>query len=304
MAITLLRDLAHGFVDLIYPGTCLACEAALRESERELCTDCIAGLLDDPHAACRRCASTVGPNLSPADECPKCRNQSLEFDRALRLGTYEGLRREVILKLKHSQHEGLAEAVGNLWARSRGDAVRNSRFRRSCRCRCIGDVDGRAATTKPRSWRLRGRRHLASRCSVDWLRRRRPTELQTSLTKTARQENVRGAFSIRPDPSIRGADILLIDDVLTTGATASEAARALKQAGAKQVFVAVARARLSETIIHAPVANFPIRKSLADRRRWDGCRRGFPCPQRLTVLPGRVHSLIEQTTSTSMNQQP
>jgi predicted amidophosphoribosyltransferase len=72
-----------------------------------------------------------------------------------------------------------------------------------------------------------------------WLGRRRPTEFQTSLTKTARRDNVRGAFSIRLNPSIRGASVLLIDDVLTTGATASEAARALKQAGAKQVFVAV-----------------------------------------------------------------
>jgi ComF family protein len=239
MSVSLLRDLARGFVDLIYPGTCLACEVALRESERELCTDCIAGLLDDPHATCRRCASTVGPNLVSGDECPKCRDQSFGFDRAFRLGPYEGLRREVILKLKHSQHEGLAEAVGDLWTRSRGDAVRKLTIS--------------AVVPVPLHWRRRWSRGynqaevlatawtnaLGKPLCRRWLRRPRPTELQTSLTKTARRENVRGAFSIRSDPSIRGAGILLIDDVLTTGATASEAARALKQAGAKHVFVAV-----------------------------------------------------------------
>jgi ComF family protein len=239
MPIPLLRDIARGVVELIYPGACLACEAALRESERELCTDCIAGLLDDPHATCRRCASTVGPNLSPVDECAKCRDQSFSFDRTFRLGPYEGLRREVILKLKHSQHEGLAEAVGALWTRSRGDEVRKLAIS--------------AVVPVPLHWRRRWSRGynqaevlatawakaLGKPLCRRWLRRRRPTEFQTSLTKTARQENVRGAFSIRPDSSIRDASILLIDDVLTTGATASETARALKQAGAKHVAVAV-----------------------------------------------------------------
>ena len=226
MSVSLLRDIAHGFVDLIYPGTCLACGAGLQESERELCTDCIAGLLDDPHATCRRCASTVGPNLAPADNCPKCRNQSFGFDRAFRLGPYEGLRREIILKLKHSQHEGLAQIVGDLWTRARSDAMRKLAIS--------------AVVPVPLHWRRRWSRGynqaevlaaswgraLGKPLCRRWLRRRRPTELQTTLTKTARQENVRGAFSIRPDPSIRGASILLIDDVLTTGATASEAARA------------------------------------------------------------------------------
>jgi len=239
MAITFPRDLARGFVDLIYPGPCLACGSALQESERELCTDCIAALLDDPHANCRRCASTVGPNLAPADDCAKCRDQSFGFDRAFRLGPYEGLRREVILKLKHSQHEGLAEAIGDLWSRARSEAMR--------------DLAISAVTPVPLHWRRRWSRGynqaevlaeawakaLRKPLNRRWLRRHRRTELQTSLTKTARQDNVRGAFSIQPDRSIRGASVLLIDDVLTTGATASEAARALKQAGAKKVFVAV-----------------------------------------------------------------
>src|SRR5436190_10755737 len=115
MTRTLLRDIARGFVQLVYPGACLACSVATNEHERDLCTSCRAGLLDDPHPTCPRCASTIGPNLAPMDDCPKCRGQSLGFDRAFRSGPYEGVRREIILKLKNSQYEGLAEVVGELW---------------------------------------------------------------------------------------------------------------------------------------------------------------------------------------------
>jgi ComF family protein len=71
------------------------------------------------------------------------------------------------------------------------------------------------------------------------LRRIRPTQHQPSLSPTARWENVRGAFQVRWKSSVRGARILLVDDVLTTGATADSASAALLQAGAAQVSVAI-----------------------------------------------------------------
>jgi predicted amidophosphoribosyltransferase len=59
------------------------------------------------------------------------------------------------------------------------------------------------------------------------------------LEKTARRENVRNAFAARPSVPLAGKNVLLVDDVMTTGATAHEAARALRKAGAAQVAVAV-----------------------------------------------------------------
>src|SRR5436309_1496841 len=70
------------------------------------------------------------------------------------------------------------------------------------------------------------------------LRRVRPTPKQTGLTGPARRLNVRGAFRAKPN-RLRGQNILLTDDVLTTGATADAAAKALRDAGAKRVVVAV-----------------------------------------------------------------
>ena len=71
------------------------------------------------------------------------------------------------------------------------------------------------------------------------LRRIRPTASQRQLFPTARKENVHHAFRARSSPLLQGKTVLLIDDVMTTGFTASEAARALKLAGAGKVFLAV-----------------------------------------------------------------
>jgi predicted amidophosphoribosyltransferase len=69
--------------------------------------------------------------------------------------------------------------------------------------------------------------------------RRRSTRLQTRLSPTARRENVRNAFCCRRIANVKGKVVLLADDILTTGATCHEAARALKSAGARAVYVAV-----------------------------------------------------------------
>jgi predicted amidophosphoribosyltransferase len=86
-------------------------------------------------------------------------------------------------------------------------------------------------------------RALAARlslpCHPRWLRRIRNTPKQTAQTPTGRRENVRGAFRAPRRARLRGKAVLLVDDVLTTGSTCSEAARALREAGAARVVVAV-----------------------------------------------------------------
>jgi ComF family protein len=79
------------------------------------------------------------------------------------------------------------------------------------------------------------------------LERRRPTASQTGLTRHQRQENVRAAFAVARPEEIAGRQVLLVDDVFTTGTTASECARVLRRAGAVRVWVAtVARTMKSE----------------------------------------------------------
>src|SRR5436853_337865 len=109
---TLLR----GFIHLLYPNTCWACGQDLHEDQNTFCQPCRTALITDPHPTCPRCSSSVGPFVNLQDGCNQCRNVSFAFDRAIRLGPYEGLLRDVILRLKSWHGEGLAEVVGRLWA--------------------------------------------------------------------------------------------------------------------------------------------------------------------------------------------
>src|SRR5262249_56284673 len=76
-------------------------------------------------------------------------------------------------------------------------------------------------------------------CRPDWLRRVRHTPQQVGQSATERRENVRNAFAAPARAQLRGKTVLLVDDVLPTGSTASDAARALRTAGAARIVVAV-----------------------------------------------------------------
>jgi ComF family protein len=142
------------------------------------------------------------------------------------------------LRLKKLAGEGLAEVLGALWAEH-------------CASR-LDDLGADVVVPIPLYWWRRWTRGynqsealarpLAARlhlpCRPGWLRRIRSTPQQTQQTPANRKTNVKDAFR-GASRKLAGKTALLIDDVMTTGNTASEAARALRQAGAKRVVVAV-----------------------------------------------------------------
>jgi len=81
--------------------------------------------------------------------------------------------------------------------------------------------------------------------------RRRETQTQTGLTRHQRRENIRGAFAVAKPEKVVGHEILLVDDVFTTGTTVSECARILRRAGASKVFVATVARTLKADANHA-----------------------------------------------------
>jgi ComF family protein len=174
-----------------------------------------------------------------ADGCAACRDDAFAFDAAMRLGPYDGILRDLILVAKYGGGEAQADAVGRLWAGHHAD-----------RFRALG---AGVVIPVPLHWWRRFRRgynqaevlsaavarSLGMEHRPGWLRRTRPTASQVGLSKSDRRANVRGAFRAARSARLAGATVLLVDDVLTTGATASEAARALKAAGARAVYTAV-----------------------------------------------------------------
>jgi ComF family protein len=219
------RDLLIGARHLIYPGCCLLCGQPLAAEQTHFCSVCHQELFADSKECCPRCAGTIGPFAAIEGRCPACRN--------------EALLREVILRLKNQTGEGLAELLGECWAKEAAARFAALQF----------EVIVPVPLHWLRRWQ-RGYNQSAALCRglaaglrvpyhPSWLRRVRHTPRQTSQTPAGRKANVRGAFRIQPGVPVNGRAILLVDDVMTTGATASEAARALRAGGARRVVVAV-----------------------------------------------------------------
>ncbi len=229
----------RGLLHLVYPGHCLACGLPLEEDQASFCAPCSAALFTDPVPCCPRCAATVGPFGVVDGQCSRCRDEGFAFEAALRLGPYDGLLRQIILRLKDQRGEGLAELLGERWAEQAGPSFRALRpdavvpvplhfWRRMAR-----GYNQSLAVARGLSVRL------GVPCRRWWLHRVRNTPPQTAQSAAGRKENVKGAFAVRSGAGLRGCRVLLVDDVMTTGATAGEAARVLRAAGAAAVAVAV-----------------------------------------------------------------
>lgn len=233
------RALWHGLVHLAYPRVCWVCQEVQPMDEGSLCRRCIAALLADGRPTCFRCASTVGPFVDTTEGCSACRGRRLAFDQAFRLGPHEGVLREVVLRMKDRHGEGLAEAIAEVWAEQM--AAR------------LAALAADLVVPVPLHWTRhfsRGfnqsvvlaralARRLGIPCQPRCIRRWRRTENQKGLQGDRRLENVRGAFRLGSGADLADKTIILVDDVLTTGATASEAAKPLRALKPKRIVLAV-----------------------------------------------------------------
>ena len=206
-----------------------------------VCADCLSS--PAPIAAEYFCVTCRTPfqNRFPLDEhgvCRLCRSGARGFDAAYCFGAYEGTLRQLIHLFKYKRMKPLAKELSAQLARA---LPRDQRF----------DI----VVPMPLHWRRHWQRgfnqsELLARATarrsgirmVNAVRRTRATATQAGLSNAKRRENVTGAFRVKNRRLVEGRRILLIDDVMTTGATASACALAMKRAGAKSVsLLALAR---------------------------------------------------------------
>jgi ComF family protein len=223
---------------LAFPTSCPVCE--VETVGPPFCPDCRSELLGASGTACPRCAMPVGPFADLAGGCSECRGRSLGFDRAIALGPYQGPVRHLCLSLKHDRNAWMARWVAEILAEGRAGALREEAGA------------GPWVVPVPLHWHRRLRRGynqaealalgLAGSLSLEArpaLRRVVSTPRLTSAGRSERAGIMRDAFRARNVRGLRGRPILLVDDILTTGATAGAAARALKRAGASRVVIVV-----------------------------------------------------------------
>jgi ComF family protein len=238
-----LRALWRAGCDFLYPPACPLCcrplERSATDESHRLCDGCAAALQPDDRASCDRCGAPVGPYLDTTRSCRHCLTDRFAFESVVRFGVYDGELRRTCLQMKHRLGIPLTLCLAELLWNRAGEQLR--------------DVQAKAVTAVPRHWSrgFSGGHHaaetlgraLARRLDLpfrsDPLRKVRRTPRQTALTPTERRRNLRGAFTAELSSDLRGATLLLVDDVLTTGSTAHEAAKALRKAKAARVVVAV-----------------------------------------------------------------
>jgi ComF family protein len=259
--------LPTALLDLLCPPICPICGEVVENSvdnpienpsgkEEPICSACVPKIVTPDGQFCFRCGGrrSVTPNDTSnctIDNCTRCRTADFRFKRVIALGEYETDLRLLTLRMKTDKTGFLAISAAKMLALYRRSDLDNvqadhivpvpmHRLRRWDRGVSSPDL---LADELGLRLKIPVARHL--------IRRIRQTDLQYTLSPKARAENVRGAFALCPpsclaklgirrfSPSIVGKNILLIDDILTTGSTCNEITKVLLSAGVGSVTVAV-----------------------------------------------------------------
>ena len=235
-ALSLCRDWASATLDLVFPRRCAACRNPVGREGRHLCGDCLSAFQWVRFPYCGICGDPVDGAVDQQFVCSMCRAARPHFDLARSAARFrEGLK-DALHTFKYGQGTWLSRDLGIILR-----ACVEAHFRPA-------EYDAFAYVplfhTKERERTHNQSRLLADELSallgkpvMHQLERSRMTPSQTHLTIRERALNVKGAFRVRNPRWIEGRGVLLVDDVMTTGATVNEVSRVLKDAGATRVYV-------------------------------------------------------------------
>lgn len=232
---------AERLLGLFYPNTCQICEkGSATANEGFVCANCWSG----PHGVhfvvppfCDKCGLPFEGDISNEFVCSNCRDQTLHFRSARAAVKLKDVVQETVHRYKYNNSLWFETFLLDLLARQATPALKREHW----------DF----IVPIPLHWKKRYERGFnqaerlarglskaaAIPLNAKLLKRVLPTPTQTRLSRAERQANVRKAFAYRPAEPLRGERLILIDDVLTTGATASTCAKVLKDNGAGDVDV-------------------------------------------------------------------
>lgn len=238
----MLQGLFRGLKDLIYPNCCLVCKnkISLPDQQQLICAGCwdkIEKNLPPFCASCGRHLTPEGIEKNSCSSCSKCRG-NFYFDRAFSPCAYTGALMKLIHEFKYSGKDYLGKPLGklmNTFIRDYQLPIQHLDFvipiplhKSRLREREFNQADILSQEVS---------REFDLKVLTDCLIRVKPTKTQTELTFAQRCQNMEKSFFVTKPELIKNTNLLLIDDVLTTGATSNEAAKCLKSAGAQKVLL-------------------------------------------------------------------
>jgi ComF family protein len=234
-----VRDVLHLLGELVYPRSCALCDRTLDRSSIDWCPDCVGLVLAATGSDyCGRCAATAEPHTVNEAGCKHCRDASAPIDGFARVGSYEGPIGSLVRRYKYDGQQRLDRVLASMLA----DALRSRPW-----CGRIDALVPVPATLTER-WRYRFwpvgllAQSAGQRLGLPYLPMMvsgRRSRRQVDVNPSERAANVRGKFVPHRLARVNGSRLCLIDDVATSNATLRECARALKRAGAAEVFAAV-----------------------------------------------------------------
>ncbi len=233
----ILKRIWNSIINFIFPQQCCICKDFLG-IDGAICLSCVSkfDLITEPKCSC--CGFPFEFKIKDSNKallCPKCLKKSFKFDKACAAVRYDDFSKKLILPLKHGDKTQYAKSIANLMARCGTELAKQSDY--------IIPVPIHLTRMLKRKYNQASLicTHLSKIYSkpvlYTTLLRSKSTQSQGHLSSQERKKNVSGVFVIKNNSEIKGKNILLIDDVFTTGATVNECAKVLKQNGVKKVFV-------------------------------------------------------------------
>jgi ComF family protein len=237
----LILDGGNAVARLLFPPTCPFCfrDYDGNSGRPMLCDRCAVTIAPPGIERCPRCALRRPAGVPRGDDCDRCHSRRPAFERVWTLGEYDDLLRQAVLRGKKTGGQILVAALTRLL------------LEQHARSLCAWNADLLVPTPlywMRRLWRganspeiigetLAADLHVS--CEPFALRRRRWTRPQSGLPPRERTANVRGAFRVSKRCNLQGARVLLVDDILTSGATLTEMAKIVRAAGATAVATVV-----------------------------------------------------------------
>ena len=232
------RNWFNATLAFVYPEICDLCKTE-RATAKDgfVCSHCRSRVRFIKPPFCERCGLPYPGDFTAPFECTNCRDMELHFNSARSAVVARGAVREVVHRYKYQRALWFEPFLADLLIHEAKPALVGQKWD------FIVPVPLHSIKQREREFNQAERlaAHLSAATQIplngNLLRRIRPTDTQTLLTRRQRTANMRGAFAICSGARLKGERVILVDDVFTTGATTSACARTLRAAGAGAVCV-------------------------------------------------------------------